>query len=75
MTSTVKSKYSKSCYWNIPVNVIIFRCTKSILLTGFHCIPLRRFTGEAIDVTHDGALIGDVTVRKFDDVFAGLWLL
>ena len=38
-------------------------------------IPLRRFTGEAIDVTHDGALIGDVTVRKFDDIIAGLWLL
>ena len=27
------------------------------------------------DVTHDGALIDDVTVRKFDDVIAGLWLL
>ena len=37
VTSTVKSKYSKSCYWNNPVNVIIFCCTKSILLTGFHC--------------------------------------
>ena len=37
ITSTVKSKYRKSCYWNNPVNVIIFCCTKSILLTGFHC--------------------------------------
>ena len=37
VTSIVKSKYSKSCYWNNPVNVIIFCCTESILLTGFHC--------------------------------------
>ena len=40
VTSIVKSKYSKSCYWNNPVNVIIFCCTKSILLTGFHCISM-----------------------------------
>ena len=38
-------------------------------------IPLRRRTGEAIDVTRDEAVIGDVTVRKFDDVIVGLWLL
>ena len=36
-TSTVNSKYSESCFWNNPVNVIIFCRTKSILLTGFHC--------------------------------------